>query len=198
MISQPFAEALYKATLDLAVGYPTSLHDYLVSKSDFWVAPASHKYHHAYKHGLLQHCCEVFENLLKLESIFVTGISPAEMYILAFGHDVTKINYYRLGTRNVKVNGNWKAVPDYKYEEDTLALGHASGSTYIVNQIVPLTERLTRAILFHMGPFGGFQCERDYSNACDHDMLVLMMHTADMMSSKGNYPVMRKINAERE
>ena len=34
-----------------------------LSKTDFFTAPASSRYHEAYKHGLLQHCMEVYNQL---------------------------------------------------------------------------------------------------------------------------------------
>ena len=89
--------------------------DYLLSsKSDFFTAPASTKFHGNYEGGLCEHSLNVYECLCDFvkHSRFCQkhGFSFDEesLAIAALLHDVCKTNFYKTEMRNVKKNGVWK------------------------------------------------------------------------------------------
>lgn len=107
--------------------------DELISKlsnSDFFIAPASTKYHASYKGGLVDHCLNVYYNMMsiaknkhllaiyadvpevdeddhetgKMTKLLVEGcIDPDSIAIIALLHDFSKMNYYKIDYRNKKV-----------------------------------------------------------------------------------------------
>ena len=101
-----------------------------LTSSDFFVAPASTKYHSAYKGGLVDHCLNVYHNMMsiakskhliaihedvpvydadgndtgKTENKVVDGeIEADSIAIVALLHDLSKMNYYHIDYRNKKV-----------------------------------------------------------------------------------------------
>ena len=71
------------------------LFDWLTS-SDFFVAPASSKFHGAYEGGLALHCLSVLDIMKSLNKNLELKISPESIVICALFHDVCKVNYYVL------------------------------------------------------------------------------------------------------
>ena len=124
--------------------------EYLL-KSDFFTAPASTKYHGAYEGGLCSHSLYVYERLKNLvENEKILKVSNETIAICALLHDVCKISYYKEETKNVKVNGNWVAVPYYLID-DQLPYGHGEKSVYIVSSYIKLSREEAVAINWHMG-----------------------------------------------
>lgn len=100
--------------------------------SDFYVAPASTRYHGAYKGGLVDHCLNVYRNMMslaknkhllaihelipdvedpsqinddtKMKDVIIEGeIEADSIAIVALLHDFSKMNYYKIDYRNKKV-----------------------------------------------------------------------------------------------
>lgn len=59
--------------------------------TDFYTAPASTKYHGAYKGGLLEHSLNVYERLLKLAA----GYDLDSIAIVGLLHDLCKAEFYK-------------------------------------------------------------------------------------------------------
>ena len=101
-----------------------------LESSDFYIAPASTKYHAAYKGGLVDHSLNVYYNMMSLAKnkhllaihekaiILDENGNPTEDYedkivegeieadsiaIVALLHDFIKMNYYKIDYRNKKV-----------------------------------------------------------------------------------------------
>lgn len=165
--------------------------DYLMTKSDFFTAPASSKFHNDFEGGLLDHSLNVYYRLVKLlEGEYGSGwrevFSPESVAIVGLLHDVCKVNYYAVDYRNVKnkETGAWEKVPYYKVE-DTLPYGHGEKSVYIIGGFMRLTREEAMAINWHMGGFddrargGSFTVStafRDYP-------LAVLTHTADFLAT---------------
>lgn len=153
----------------------------LLRTTDFYTAPASTRYHHAYEGGLAKHSLEVFDILdtdLNLEFEF----SKESIAIVALFHDLCKIGFYKVDTRNTKdEKGKWIQVPYYTVE-DKFPYGHGEKSVYLINSIMKLTDEEAMAIRWHMG-----FSEKDnmiYVNeAFKQFPLALRLHIADMKSS---------------
>ena len=88
-----------------------------LNTSDFFVAPASARYHSSYAGGLCQHSLNVYDCLkayMERERVQkdygLTGEEYTDESIAIVGllHDLCKIGCYRAGFRNVKdANGVW-------------------------------------------------------------------------------------------
>ena len=180
----------------------------LISKlemSDFFSEPASTKYHGAYIGGLCVHCLNVYYNMMHLLSYKAPrfGIEDIEPYkesviILALCHDISKMNLYKLGSRNVKVyspdgdkydelrNFYWK--PELSYElkpvEERFVYGnHEATSEYMIRHYIPLTVEESSAILHHMGNMSWDSAKDDIGAVFSKYPLALLLYLADMMST---------------
>lgn len=160
-----------------------------LEKTDFFTAPASSRFHNNFEGGLCLHSINVYKrylSLLKNEygEKWSNFVSPESVAIIALLHDVCKINFYVVETRNVKVNGEWVQKPYYKVE-DSLPYGHGEKSVYMISGFMKLTREEAMAINWHMGAFD----ERTKNNP---NMLknvfekfpnAFLFHIADYMAS---------------
>ena len=178
---QIFTEYIHREGAD-------NLLDWLIN-SDYFVAPASSKFHSAYEGGLCQHSLNVFDRfvrILKMEygDNFSSVISMESVAIIALLHDVCKVDFYKVDYRNVKVDGQWVQVPYYSIE-DKLPYGHGEKSVYIVGSFIKLTREEAMCINWHGGGFdervrGGSYALADAYYKFPNAMLF---HTADMMAT---------------
>lgn len=99
-----------------------------LESSDFFVAPASTRYHGAYKGGLVDHSLNVYYNMMSLaknkhllaiheisstidengdtkyeDKIIEGEIEENSIAVVALLHDFSKMNYYKIDYRNKKV-----------------------------------------------------------------------------------------------
>ena len=157
--------------------------DWLES-TDFYTAPASSRYHGAFEGGLAMHSLNVYQRLTELDEIFSedldTPISQESIAIVALFHDLCKVGYYVVSTRNVKneKTGQWEKVPYYKKQEQFPFGGHGSKSVYLVQHFVPLEPEEAAAINCHMGPWD----RQDYGNpgeVFENNRLAWLLHVAD-------------------
>ena len=101
-----------------------------LESSDFFVAPASTRFHNCCKGGLVDHCLNVYYNMMsiarnkhliavheqqpvvdeegnptgEMKDVIVEGeIEPDSIAIVALLHDIAKMNYYKLDYKNKKV-----------------------------------------------------------------------------------------------
>lgn len=163
--------------------------DYLLSKSDFFTAPASSKFHNDFEGGLLSHSLNVYKRLVKLlQAEYGEGwtekYSPETVAIVGLLHDVCKINYYKLSYRNVKKDGAWEQVPFYTVE-DEIPYGHGEKSVYIISGFMRLTREEAMAINWHMGGFDDRVKGGSYTVGAAfrrYDLAVLT-HTADFLAT---------------
>lgn len=163
--------------------------DYL-TRSDFFTAPASTKYHCAFEGGLCFHSLNVYNRLKflidaeKQKSDWAKEISDESIAICGLLHDLCKVNFYRTEMRNVKVNNSWQQQP-YFVTEDTLPYGHGEKSVYIISGFFRLTREEALAINWHMGGFddrvkGGSNA---ISLAYNKFPLAVMLNLADMQAT---------------
>ena len=79
-----------------------ALLQWLVS-TDFFIAPASTKYHCAFEGGLALHSINVYKILKKRCDEYDAGkYSDETIAICGLLHDICKANFYSISTRNVK------------------------------------------------------------------------------------------------
>ena len=159
--------------------------DYLLS-SDFFVAPASSRYHLSEAGGLCQHSLNVYE---RLEKLMITEYgegcyNPESVAICGLLHDICKTGYYKTEMRNVKEDGVWVQKPYYTVD-DQLPYGHGEKSVYIINGYIRLTREEAMAINWHMGGFdarvqGG---SIEYNAAYKKFPLAVLTHIADLQAT---------------
>ena len=163
--------------------------EYLCSEgSDFFTAPASTRFHGNYEGGLVEHTLNVYDCLCdilsrpRIKEAYGIEYSEESIAIAALLHDICKVNFYKVGTRNVKdENGRWTTVPYYTIE-DTLPYGHGEKSAYIASAYIRLTREEAFAIRYHMG-FSGNEDPRTVGDALESYPLAFALSVADMEAS---------------
>lgn len=85
--------------------------DWIENKSDFFVAPASTMFHGNYEGGLCEHSLNVYRLFKEKNERYDLGLSEDNIRIMALLHDLCKANFYKLSSRNKKIDGQWKAIP---------------------------------------------------------------------------------------
>lgn len=155
-----------------------------LERSDFYTAPASSRFHGDYKGGLLEHSLNVYNKLTGYVSKYPElEISPETVAVVALFHDLTKVNYYSVSTKNVKDDetGVWHKEPFYK-TDDKLPLGHGEKSVIILQSFIKLTRDEIFAIRWHMGGFDNAVKGGDYGMGQAFELcpLAVMTHLADM------------------
>jgi hypothetical protein len=159
--------------------------NYLCSEAcDFFIAPASTRYHGAEIGGLCRHSLNVYDCLCdqlarrRMKDEYGIHYSEESIAIAALLHDLCKINFYRVESRNVKKNGVWEAVPYYTIE-DNLPYGHGEKSVYIISAYMRLTRDEAFAIRYHMG-FSGPEDKNQIGRALEMFPLAFALNVADM------------------
>lgn len=152
-IKQEFLEIFYD---NIERDGAEELLNYL-EKSDFFTAPASGRRHSNFEGGLCLHSINVYKRYIKLLQSeygekWTEVISPESVAIIGLLHDICKVNTYTIDMRNVKVDGQWKQKPYYKYY-DPLPYGHGEKSVYMISGFMKLTREEAMAINWHMGGF---------------------------------------------
>lgn len=153
-----------------------------LDNSDFKVAPASTRYHNAFEGGLLEHSLNVYEECLKqVDLIELFNIPWQSIVIAALLHDICKVNYYKMDTKNVKKNGTWVQEPYYTVD-DLYPIGHAEKSVIIAQEFIKLSDVEVAMIRNHMG---GFTDNNYFSSSALFNKYPesLILHMADMRAT---------------
>ena len=156
-----------------------------LSRTDFFVAPASTKFHCACEQGLVMHSVNVYN--VMMQRYFDPETDNRESFaICGLLHDVCKSGFYKISSRNVKNNetGRWEAVPYYTIE-DSFPYGHGEKSVFMVERFLKLKPAEAVAIRWHMG---GFYCaakggEYAINHAYERYPLAVKLHLADIEAS---------------
>lgn len=164
-----------------------SLLDWLENESDFFVAPASTRFHGNHKYGLLEHSLNVYYALNELVKQFPhLNISEETIAIAALFHDLCKANYYVVSTKNVKdeTTGVWRKEPFYK-ADDQYPVGHGEKSVIILMKHMQLTDDEIYAIRWHMGGFDSAVKGGDFGSSKAYEIcpFAVLLHLADMIAS---------------
>lgn len=185
-IKDEFLE-IYKANIKRE-GSDKLLEYLLSSKSDFFTAPASTKYHSAYEGGLAQHSINVYHCLCdylarqRVKEVYHLTADGETAAVIALLHDICKVNFYKVDYRNSKnEQGVWEKVPYYRID-DQLPYGHGEKSVYIISGFMRLSREEAIAIRYHMG-FSGIEDRNSIGAAFEKWPLAFALSTADMEAS---------------
>lgn len=157
-----------------------------ISKTDFFIAPCSTKYHLNYRGGLCEHSLNVYDVLCNLCTSF--GVNVQEhietITIISLFHDYCKANFYKPDLKTVKVNNQWVQQSCYTID-DMLPLGHGEKSVILLQQSISLTNEEMLAIRWHMSGFDNAVKGGDYAlNTAYHmSIFVTLLQCADLISS---------------
>lgn len=166
-----------------------------LEKRDYFTAPASTQYHLSCVGGLAQHSLNVYANMMRLyygdkwESLkeYTTRdeeVDHENIIIVALLHDLCKVDFYKMSSRNVKENGTWKEVQVYAIDEGMPIMGHGSKSVIVAQQFIRLYFPEIQAISFHMG---NQDDDKGYlktiSNVFGTVQLALYVHLADIKAT---------------
>jgi hypothetical protein len=168
--------------------------------SDFFITPASTKFHSAYEGGLCAHSLNVYFTLCGMvASMFpgeTTPYSDDTLKIVALFHDFDKMNKYEKTIANKKVYSetgtkydemgrfDWVSTVVYKTREykDRFVMGtHGENSAYMTNTFIPLSREEYGAILNHHACYDNPQLP--LSEIFRRNPLACLLHLADMAST---------------
>ena len=156
-----------------------------LTKSDFFKAPASTRFHLAEEGGLCLHSVNVYKRLKALmerEYPEERPYSDEAIAVCGLLHDVCKANYYKQEMRNVKINGSWEQRPFYTVDEQ-IPYGHGEKSVFIIERFMRLKLDEAIAIRYHMGGFATVPGDYSMSKAYEQYPIAVLLHTADLMAT---------------
>ena len=154
------------------------------AQSDFFTAPASTRFHGAYKGGLVEHSLQVYDCLCdylerrRVQDIYELAYSEESIAIVSLLHDLCKCDVYKTEMRNKKIDGVWQQVPTYVFD-DPLPYGHGEKSVYMISGYMRLTREEAFAIRYHMG-FSSSEPPNQVGKAFEMFPLAFALSTADM------------------
>jgi hypothetical protein len=155
-----------------------------LSKSDFFVAPASTRFHGSYAGGLVEHSLNVFDCLCKAieNHRLQEKYSQETVAVSSLLHDVCKVNLYKKGFRNVKDGGQWVQKETYEIEEQFPCGDHADKSVIILQNFIRLEPEEILAIRGHMGGWDNAVKGGAYfiSKIFERSPLAVLLHLSDM------------------
>ena len=156
-----------------------------LEKSDFFIAPASTRFHGNYEGGLAEHSLKVYEILKsKLDKKEIDiNVNDDTIIIVALLHDICKCNFYKVEYRNAKnERGDWEKVPYYTVD-DTIPYGHGEKSVMMLTEYMKLTNEEKYAIRWHMGFSEPKEQYQTLGIAFKKYPLALLLFEADLEST---------------
>ena len=150
-----------------------------LSKTDFFTAPASTRFHGAHEGGLALHSLNVYFQLKRLCRWFECDASGESIAIVSLFHDLCKVGTYKIEMRWRKdKNNQWEQYPTYKFEEDFAYGGNVAKAVFLVQSFMRLAPDEAAAINCHMGQWDA----TTYSNPTEvyrRNKLAWLLHVAD-------------------
>lgn len=125
-----------------------------IEQTDFYVCPASTRFHNSYAGGLLQHSLNVYDEFQRLLTVYGDDIKIERdsVIIMALLHDLCKANFYATEKRNRKnAEGRWESYDAFTVNELYPYGSHGGKSVAIISNFIKLTWIEAAAINCHMG-----------------------------------------------
>lgn len=158
--------------------------NYLLERTDYFIAPASTKFHSNFDGGLAFHSNNVVELLIQKNEQYKLGLSLDTIYLTGYLHDLCKCNIYEKTMRLKKdeMTGKWIGYASYEINEN-VPLGHGEKSVILLQQFVKLSLEECLMIRWHMGAYIPKEDYRDYNKAIELYKSVLAFSNADAEAS---------------
>lgn len=155
-----------------------------LDRTDFFVAPASTRFHESFESGLLYHTLKVYNQIIDLHRLTkFSAVTYDSACLVALVHDWCKINLYTPYQRNVKNNetGKWEAVT--AYNRGTTEFPHGQQSLELARCFFRFDVAEKLAIVHHMGHWYTHPAEENsLQTANERYPLVLMLQFADSLA----------------
>lgn len=133
-------EEIKQALLSVKRKGMKELVDFL-EKTDYYIAPASSKYHLSEPFGLMIHQYSVYNILLEKNKMFNLRINQDTIILTALLHDICKVGLYR------------KVADQYITNKEVSKRGHGKLSLERIKRFITLTPEEEAIIKYHMGTF---------------------------------------------
>lgn len=155
----------------------------VLRSTDFYLAPASTKYHDSEEGGLVNHSMKVFQEIIRQNSLLSEKYSLETLTIVSLFHDLCKVGFYKVDTRNTKdASGKWVQVPYYTVD-DKFPYGHGEKSVYMLQEFIKLTPDEALAIRWHMNGFEPKENHIYMSKAYEQSPLAVILAISDLKAS---------------
>ena len=167
-----------------------------LENTDFYIAPASTKYHGSYEGGLCEHSLNVYEQAIQLYDIeckiqpnIKNLINVNNIIISSLLHDVCKINLYnKIKKWKKDSNDKWVEYETYESTYQDLPVGHGEKSVIrILQNEFPLEECEILAIRWHMSSFDlsdSYETKQSFNEACSKTPLLPILMCADNLATR--------------
>ncbi|ADL05317.1 phosphohydrolase [Lacrimispora saccharolytica] len=157
---------------------------FMENETTWLIAPASTKYHLCKESGLLEHCVNVAESMLKIREALDPDISEESCVIVSLVHDLGKVGmpgnpqYLINEPTDKQQQSGYKADPPYRFNKNLTYLSVPVRSLYLASKHIDLTEEEVQAIVYHDGQY----VDDNRSVATHEEPLTLLLQYADSWS----------------
>lgn len=157
---------------------------FMENETTWLIAPASTKYHLCKESGLLEHCVNVAESMLKIREALAPDISAESCVIVSLVHDLGKVGmpgnpqYLINEPIDKQQQSGYKLDPPYRFNKNLTYLSVPVRSLYLASKHIDLTEEEVQAIVYHDGQY----VDDNRSVATHEEPLTLLLQYADSWS----------------
>ena len=157
---------------------------FMENETSWLTAPASTKYHLCKESGLLEHCLNVAESMLKIREALAPNISVESCVIVSLVHDLGKVGmpgnpqYLINEPTDKQQKSGYKPDAPYRFNKNLTYLSVPVRSLYLASKHIDLTEQEVQAIIYHDGQY----VEDNRSVATHEEPLTLLLQYADSWS----------------
>ena len=157
---------------------------FMENETTWLIAPASTKYHLCKESGLLEHCVNVAESMLKIREALAPDISAESCVIVSLVHDLGKVGmpgnpqYLINEPTDKQQQSGYKTDPPYRFNKNLTYLSVPVRSLYLASKHIDLTEQEVQAIVYHDGQY----VDDNRSVATHEEPLTLLLQYADSWS----------------
>ena len=157
---------------------------FMENETTWLTAPASTKYHLCKESGLLEHCVNVAESMLKIREALAPDISAESCVIVSLVHDLGKVGmpgnpqYLINEPTDKQQQSGYKPDPPYRFNKNLTYLSVPVRSLYLASKHIDLTEQEVQAIVYHDGQY----VDDNRSVATHEESLTLLLQYADSWS----------------
>ncbi|MHC1685937.1 MAG: hypothetical protein AB6733_23905 [Clostridiaceae bacterium] len=157
---------------------------FIENETTWLTAPASTKYHLCKESGLLEHCVNVAESMLKIREALAPDISVESCIIVSLVHDLGKVGmpgnpqYLTNEPTDTQQKSGYKPDAPYRFNKNLNYLSVPVRSLYLASKHIDFTEEEVQAIIYHDGQY----VEDNRSVATHEEPLTLLLQYADSWS----------------
>lgn len=157
---------------------------FMENETTWLIAPARTKYHLCKESGLLEHCVNVAESMLKIREALAPDISAESCVIVSLVHDLGKVGmpgnpqYLIDEPIDKQQQSGYKLDPPYRFNKNLTYLSVPVRSLYLASKHIDLTEEEVQAIVYHDGQY----VDDNRSVATHEEPLTLLLQYADSWS----------------